>query len=59
MPKIIIPFTRHTFFAAASSVLHSLSTIILDEKTNVELIDVVIAELYKTSKLHDDGSVSH
>jgi len=52
MPKRMIPFTRHTFFAAASSVLQSLSTMILDEKKKVELIDVVITELYKTSPLH-------
>ena len=41
-PKRMIPFTRHTFFAAASSVLHALSTILLDEKKKLELIDVVI-----------------
>lgn len=50
-PKRMIPFTRQTFFTAPSSVLHSRSTILLDEKITSELIDVVIPELYKTSPL--------
>jgi len=47
----MIPFTRQTFFAAASSVLQSRSTILLDEKINSELLDVVMKMLYKTSAL--------